>query len=292
MMPFSPGGANSDRRPGPGTPRLTLAAEKAILGGEFSVMKDDKIDSLAGLLADTRSVAVLTGAGISAESGVPTFRGPEGLWKEFRAEELATPEAFARDPALVWEWYDWRRGLIAPVEPNPGHQVLAGWESLFDDFSLITQNVDGLHRKAGSRKVIELHGNIWKLRCTRENTIFDIHDTPLPKIPPACPDCGAMLRPHVVWFGEGLDPEVLDAAFAASAACRAMFVVGTSAVVQPAASLPLVAARAGARIIEINLEPTPLTARADLYFPGRAGEILPLLDRRIRAGRRAGGAGL
>lgn len=248
-------------------------------------MTERAIDEAAEFLAAVRRVVVLTGAGISAESGVPTFRGQDGLWKSCRAESLATPEAFERDPAFVWEWYDWRRGLIAPAEPNAGHRVLAGWEGLFDDFAVITQNVDGLHAKAGSRAVVELHGSIWKLRCTREGTVVETRETPLPRLPPVCPECGALLRPHVVWFGESLDPAVLDRAFGLSGACQAMIVVGTSAVVQPAASLPAAAARAGAKVIEINVEPTPLTPQADYFFPGKAGEILPRLDRLLRNAR-------
>jgi NAD-dependent deacetylase len=252
-------------------------------------MDDKRIALLTEILAGARRVAVLTGAGISAESGVPTFRGKDGLWKQYRAETLATPEAFERDPALVWEWYDWRRGLIAPVEPNPGHRVLAGWQDLFEDLAVITQNVDGLHEKAGSRNVVELHGNIWKVRCTRDHTVSESRLTPLPEIPPRCPDCGALLRPHIVWFGEALDASLLERAFALSEACQVMFVIGTSAVVQPAASLPYAAGRAGAKVVEINLEPTPFTPRADFFFPGKAGEILPLLDRRLRDSLRAGG---
>jgi NAD-dependent deacetylase len=247
---------------------------------------DQRLDAAAAILAGAHRVAVLTGAGISAESGVPTFRGAEGLWRTYRAESLATPEAFGRDPALVWEWYDWRRGLIAPVEPNPGHTVLAGWQDLFESLDIITQNVDGLHGRAGSRSVVELHGSIWKVRCTREGTVEERRATPLPRIPPVCPSCGGLLRPHVVWFGEALDPAVLDRAISLTAACRAMLVIGTSAVVQPAASLPLTAARAGAKVIEINVEPTPLTSLADVFLPGKAGEILPLLDERLR--RRSG----
>ena len=240
------------------------------------------IDDVATLLAGVRRVAVLTGAGISAESGVPTFRGQDGLWKQYRAESLATPEAFERDPALVWEWYDWRRGLIAPVEPNAGHRVLAGWERLFGDFAVITQNVDGLHAKAGSRNLVELHGNIWKLRCTKEGTVEEVRETPLPRLPPVCPSCGSLRRPHIVWFGEALDPDVLDRAAAISRSCQVMFVLGTSGIVQPAASLPFAAARAGAKIVEVNIEPTPLTPQADHFLPGKAGDVLSDLDRRLR----------
>lgn len=247
-------------------------------------MDEQQVEEVAKFLGGAGRVAVLTGAGISAESGVPTFRGKDGLWKRYRAESLATPEAFERDPGLVWEWYDWRRGLIAPVEPNAGHRVLAAWEGLFGGLAVITQNVDGLHAKAGSRDIVELHGNIWKLRCTREGTIEEVKDTPLPHIPPVCPNCGSLCRPHIVWFGESLDPAVLDRAYELSRACQVMLVIGTSAIVQPAASLPLAASRAGAKIIEINLEPTPLTPHADYFIPGKAGEVLPALDKYLRKG--------
>ncbi len=255
-------------------------------------MLDHDLENAADALAAARRVAVLTGAGISAESGVPTFRGVDGLWRTYRAETLATPEAFAHDPALVWEWYDWRRGLIAPVRPNAGHTVLAGWEGLFEGLDVVTQNVDGLHALAGSRNVVELHGNIWKLRCTREGTVEESRETPLPNLPPVCPKCGALVRPHVVWFGEALDADVLERAYHLSATCQVMLVVGTSSVVEPAASLPLAARRAGAAILEINLEPTPLTPHADLFFPGKAGEILPVLDKRLRDKRPASGVDL
>jgi NAD-dependent deacetylase len=245
-------------------------------------MSEHQVEEVVEFLAGAGRVAVLTGAGISAESGVPTFRGKDGLWKQYKAETLATPEAFERDPKLVWEWYDWRRGLIAPVEPNAGHRVIAGWESLFGEMAVITQNVDGLHAKAGSQNVVELHGNIWKLRCTREGTVEEVRDNPLPHIPPVCPNCGSLFRPHIVWFGESLDPVVLDRAYDLSESCQVMFVIGTSAVVHPAASLPYAAARAGAKIVEINLEPTPLTPHANFFFPGKAGEILPVLDRQLR----------
>jgi NAD-dependent deacetylase len=245
-------------------------------------MSEHQVEEVVEFLAGAGRVAVLTGAGISAESGVPTFRGKDGLWKQYKAETLATPEAFERDPKLVWEWYDWRRGLIAPVEPNAGHRVIAGWESLFGEMAVITQNVDGLHAKAGSQNVVELHGNIWKLRCAREGTVEEVRDNPLPHIPPVCPNCGSLFRPHIVWFGESLDPVVLDRAYDLSQSCQVMFVIGTSAVVHPAASLPYAAARAGAKIVEINLEPTPLTPHANFFFPGKAGEILPVLDRQLR----------
>jgi NAD-dependent deacetylase len=244
-------------------------------------MDGELISKAADILRKAKRVAALTGAGISAESGVPTFRGKEGLWRQFRAEDLASPEAFAHDPKLVWEWYDWRRGLIAGCAPNPGHNTLAKWEKVIPDFILITQNVDGLHPLAGTRNLLELHGNIWKVRCANDGTVSDNRDVPLREIPPRCPDCGALLRPHIVWFGEMLDQAVVGRAVAASAACEVMLVVGTSAIVHPAASLPLYAAEAGAAIIEINPDPTPMTPYADVSLRGPAGEILPLIDQEL-----------
>jgi NAD-dependent deacetylase len=220
-------------------------------------------------------VAVLTGAGISAESGVPTFRGEGGLWRNYRPEQLATPEAFRRDPALVWEWYAWRRELIGACAPNLAHEMLAEMEAALPDFALITQNVDGLHQAAGSRNVLELHGNIWRTRCTRCEDTLEDHRVPLPKIPLHCSKCGGLLRPDVVWFGESLPSEVLEAAWAAAGHCRVMLVIGTSAVVHPAASLPLLALRNGARLVEVNPAETPLSAHAHEILRGPAAEMLP-----------------
>jgi NAD-dependent deacetylase len=234
------------------------------------------------ILLAANNVCSLTGAGISAESGVPTFRGKDGLWKTYRAEQLATPMAFIQDPRLIWEWYDWRRGIIASKEPNDGHKVLVEWEALFPNFALITQNIDGLHQRAGSKNVIELHGNIWKQRCTSEKTLIENHDVPLEEIPPHCETCGALLRPHVVWFGESLDGSILQQSFHLSAACDVMFSIGTSAVVQPAASLPLSAAEHGAKIIEVNPDPTPLTDFADFSFRAKSGEFLPVLNDELK----------
>jgi NAD-dependent deacetylase len=234
-------------------------------------------------LRSARRVVALTGSGISAESGIPTFRGKDGLWKTYQAQDLATPEAFSRDPHLVWEWYDWRRNLMFFKQPNAGHEVLAAWESAFEDFALITQNIDGLHNRAGSQRVTELHGNIWKLRCTREGTVSENRETPLSEIPPHCSHCGALMRPHVVWFGEPLDPEVMRLAAQQSAGCEVMFVVGTSAVVYPAASLPLTALETGATVVEINLEPTPLSSAVQFSFQGSAGKILPEIAAALKA---------
>lgn len=249
-----------------------------LLSLEELTMEGHDVKAVAELLRKVKRVAVLTGSGISAESGIPTFRGKEGLWRQFRAEDLATPEAFERDPALVWEWYNWRRGLMSRVEPNPGHKVLARWERLFPQFALITQNIDGLHRRAGSGNILELHGNIWKLRCTKEGSLTENFDFPLAKIPPRCHSCGALLRPHVVWFGEPLDSAILNKAFVLSSTCEVMLSIGTSALVHPAASLPLAAAEAGAKLVEINPDPTPLTSYADFSLRGKSGEILPLID--------------
>lgn len=222
------------------------------------------------------SLAVLTGAGISAESGVPTFRGEGGLWRNFRPEELATPAAFRRDPALVWEWYKWRRGLIGNCRPNAAHHTLVEMEQAIPHFTLITQNVDGLHQLAGSRRIVELHGNIWRLRCTREGTVAEWRDHPLPETPPRC-ECGALLRPDVVWFGESLPPQALQTAFDAARFCQVMLVIGTSGVVEPAASLPWTAKQSGARVIEVNVAATPISHYADETICGPAAVELPRL---------------
>jgi NAD-dependent deacetylase len=227
-------------------------------------------------LAAAESVAVLTGAGISAESGVPTFRGASGLWKEFKPEELATPEAFARDPKLVWEWYDWRRGLIARAAPNAAHRALVQLEIGKRGFTLITQNVDGLHDLAGSGKILKLHGDIWRLRCTVCGANFPNRRVPLPKIPPHCA-CGGLARPGVVWFGEPLPEGMMKEAEHAAAAAQVFLVIGTSAVVYPAASLVPFAKQSGARVIEINTEPSAVSGIVDCVLEGPAGEILPKL---------------
>lgn len=228
-----------------------------------------------------KRVVVLTGAGISAESGVPTFRGQDGLWRRYRAEELATPQSFRINPTLVWEWYDWRRGLIAQCQPNPAHRTLVEMEAWCQDFTLITQNVDGLHQQAGSQKVLELHGNIWRVRCTAEGLTRENREVPLSRIPPTC-ECGALLRPDVVWFGESLDPTVLGAAYAAVERCDLMLVVGTSAVVHPAASLPSLARQSGAHLVEVNVQETPLSPYADEVILGPAASELPSLWARLR----------
>jgi len=238
---------------------------------------------LLDTIANSKNVAALTGAGVSAESGVPTFRGKEGLWRDFRAEELATPEAFERDPKLVWEWYDWRRTLIAPLKPNPGHMSLVEFEKRFEQFRLVTQNVDGLHRLAGSSDPVEMHGNIWFTRCLDEGTVRENRETPLAHLPPLCPECGGMVRPHIVWFGESLQPSILERAYKAAEEAEVFFIIGTSAIVQPSASLAGIAKDAGAIVVEINLESTPVTGIVDISLKGPSGIILPKLLKMIES---------
>ncbi len=222
------------------------------------------------------SVAVLTGAGISAESGIPTFRGDGGLWNNFRAEDLATPEAFARDPKLVWEWYDWRRGLIAAAEPNAGHRALAQLERRSPRFTLITQNVDGLHDRAGSVSVLKLHGDIWTIRCTAcERERHDARPR-METLPPRC-FCGGLERPGVVWFGEGLPGAVWDEAVSSAREADLFFVIGTSALVHPAAGLVHLAKSEGAKVVEINVAETAVSSTVDLCWRAPAAEALPLL---------------
>lgn len=234
----------------------------------------------AGLIRRLRQVtrvAVLTGAGVSAESGVPTFRDAQtGLWEKYTPEELATPRAFLRNPKLVWEWYAWRRQLVADAQPNAGHRALVEMQKHFRQFQLITQNVDGLHQLAGSQNVIELHGNIQRTKCFNEGTVVSTWKT-TEDLPPRCPQCGGPLRPDVVWFEEPLPEDAIEAASIASRECEVFLCIGTSSVVYPAAGLPLQALKAGATVIEINPQPTPLTNRAHFVLPGESGEILPLL---------------
>jgi NAD-dependent deacetylase len=227
-------------------------------------------------LEQARSVAVLTGAGVSAESGVPTFRDANGLWKQYRVQDLATPSAFARDPKLVWEWYNWRRGVLASVKPNPGHYALSELEKRIPSFTLITQNVDGLHELAGSRNVLKLHGSVWAVRCLAcSREVVDLRVS-FAELPPAC-DCGGLLRPAVVWFGEPLPGDIWKAAEAAARSCDLFLVIGTSAVVYPAAGLAQLAKSSGARVVEINIAETPLTSEIDEFLQGPSGELLPQL---------------
>lgn len=228
-----------------------------------------------------RRVAVLTGAGISAESGIPTFREAQtGLWSRYDPQELATPQAFRHNPRLVWEWYAWRKSLVAQAKPNAGHLALAEMELFFRErlakFTLITQNVDGLHQRSGSESIVELHGNINRTKCFKEGILveqFNIGDD----VPPSCPNCGGPLRPDVVWFGENLPPEALISAWEAAQTCDLFFSIGTSSLVEPAASLPHIAINHGATIIELNPDETMLTQQATYVLRGPAGEILPAL---------------
>ena len=234
------------------------------------------VDEAREWLAQAASVAALTGAGISAESGIPTFRGAGGLWKNYRPEDLATPEAFARDPRLVWEWYNWRRELIAQAAPNPAHLALVQLEIRKPGFTLITQNVDGLHDRAGSGRILKLHGDIWRMRCTVCGANWPDRRVPLPKIPPHC-NCGGLARPGVVWFGEALPDGMLQEAEHAAASDQVFLVIGTSAVVYPAAGLVPYARRSGAKVIEINPEVTPFSGMVDCALQGPAGDLLPKL---------------
>jgi NAD-dependent deacetylase len=235
----------------------------------------DQIGWIRQKLASAYSVTVLTGAGISAESGVPTFRGEEGLWKNFRAEELATPQAFDSNPEVVWEWYHWRRDLLSTKQPNQAHLSLVELEAKIPSFTLITQNVDGLHTLARSKNIIELHGNIWRVRCTGCGHVVETRSLHLPLLP-KCNLCLALLRPDVIWFGETLDPINLEKSIDASGQAEIMIVIGTSGMVQPAASFASIAKSRGAFVIEINTVPS-FEAVADISLVGRASEMTPQL---------------
>lgn len=231
-----------------------------------------KIEMVKALLDPGRRVVALTGAGVSAESGVPTFRGGDGLWKTFRAEDLARPDAFAARPELVWEFYHWRRELVARCEPGPAHLALAVLERQMPNFLLITQNVDGLHARAGSRRLVEMHGSLWQVRCTVcTHAREDRGD--LPPLP-ECPVCGHLLRPGVVWFGEPLTPGVLRLAVEELHRADVFLAIGTSGLVQPAASFHQLARECGAITVEINQVATPITGLMDFALHGRAGDIL------------------
>ena len=231
-------------------------------------------------IRDARHICVLTGAGISAESGVPTFRdAQQGLWAKYDPLQLATPEAFEEDPALIWQWYRWRRELVASAEPNPGHLALAQLSDLVPRLTLVTQNVDGLHQRAGNDQVIEFHGNLFDDRCHAEGRIVksdaaeqrEDHDVP------TCPRCGANLRPGVVWFGEAIPEVALNESFAAAADCSVFLSIGTSSLVYPAAGIADIARESGALVAEINPEPTMRAASYDYSIAAKAGAALPKL---------------
>jgi len=247
----------------------------------FAVM-DFPIDLIQSI-AKAERVTVLTGAGVSQESGLRTFRDAQtGLWAQYKPEHLASPEAFTRDPKLVWDWYAWRREALKGVRPNAGHYALVALERKIPEFTLITQNVDGLHRMAGSQNVLELHGNIQRVRCSKCGTYADTWEDEGESVP-GCEKCGGLLRPDVVWFGEPLPREELEKAVMAARSCQVFFSIGTSGVVQPAASLAFAAHNKGALVIEINAEPTPLTPKTDFAFHGRSGKILPALVKSLLA---------
>ena len=236
---------------------------------------------LIAILKNAQRVAALTGAGVSQESGLRTFRDAQvGLWAQYKPEDLATPEAFARDPLLVWDWYAMRREKNSEVKPNPGHFALAEMARRFPVFTLITQNVDGLHQRAGSPQVIELHGNIQQVKCSQCET-FASEWSETQGAVPRCQACGGLLRPHVVWFGEALPRQALAVAVTAARECEVFFSIGTSGQVQPAASLAFAAHNRQACLVQINAEQTPLTAKADFFLTGKSGEILPEIVRAV-----------
>jgi NAD-dependent deacetylase len=249
-------------------------------------------DELAARIREARAAVVLTGAGVSRESGLDTFRGAGGLWETQRPEELATPEAFYRTPGRVWRWYAWRYGVAAAAAPNPAHLALARWEALFPSFLLVTQNVDDLHQRAGSRQLVSLHGTIAEAvcdACGRQRPMGEAV-AESPEEPPRCGEggCGGRFRPAVVWFGENLPPAALTQASRAAAACDLLVSAGTSALVYPAAGLIETALRAGARVIEVNPEPTPFSRFAHLRLAAPAGEALPILTEAIARCRSTG----
>jgi len=241
------------------------------------------VDVAVARLEAARRVTVLTGAGVSAASGVPTFRGAGGLWRDYRAEDLATPEAFERDPVLVWEWYGWRRRLVAATRPNAAHDVLARWTARWPTCTVITQNVDDLHVRVGTARLVRLHGSLWELSCWQRCGAPAWRDerVPIDPMPPRCPACGGLARPGVVWFGEALPAGEVEKAVEACA-CDVFLSVGTSSVVYPAAGLVQQARSQGAFTIEINPEVTPVTASVDLALAEPADAALGLIDSRLR----------
>ena len=225
-------------------------------------------------------LAILSGAGLSAESGIPTFRQAQtGLWAQFSPQDLATPEAFFNNPKRVWDWYRWRRELVQQGQPNAGHLCISDLQAELDVCNIVTQNVDRLQQRAGARQVTELHGNIWRQRCSAECGFIESVDVPGDDDLPRCPVCEALLRPDVVWFGETLPAQAMYQATRATEAADVVFVIGTSNLVYPAASLPLEALRAGKTLVEINMQPTPLSASSDYFIQACASQVLPELTK-------------
>ena len=239
-------------------------------------------------LAVARCIVAFTGAGMSAESGVPTFRGPEGIWSKFRPEELASMNAFLKNPALVWEWYAHRRRVIATVQPNAGHVALASMEQFYPSVVVVTQNIDNLHRRAGSSTVYELHGNIERNYCRGCGAVYYGDEVPLREGIPTCPACNDLIRPDVVWFGEFLPEDQWDAALRAAASADVLLSIGTSGIVYPAAMIPTIGKQAGAFLVEVNPEQTPLSESADVSLRGSACEVLPRIVTAARSLRDAG----
>ncbi len=240
-----------------------------------------QLESTTQHFKPSTKITILTGAGMSAESGIPTFRGKGGLWEKYDPEECATAEAMRERPWRVWEMHDELRQVLARHKPNPGHFAIAQLEELFENLVVITQNVDNYHQDAGSTRVLEMHGNAWRVRCTAEDRSWMDKTVPYPKLPPKC-QCGADLRPDVVFFNEQLDRDVLNSAFGETVKADVFLVIGTSYVVVPAAYLPLMAKENGAVLININTEPTDIAAFADISILGRAGEILPKLVKMLK----------
>lgn len=244
-------------------------------------VRDSDVEKCARVLAGARSVVVSTGAGMSKESGIPTFRdAPNALWANYDPQALATREGFRNDPPMVWRWYADRRKMISQAPPNPGHEAIADMDGLIERVVVLTQNIDNLHRVAGSRDVVEIHGNIFRYKCFDRN-----HPVTSPSdddVPPRC-HCGSFVRPDVVWFGEMLPEDALERAHAALASCDLILVVGTSGMVHPAAGFPLLAKQAGAFVIEVNPEETPITRDADVFLQGPAGRVLPTLVKCLRS---------
>jgi len=242
------------------------------------------IERAAAWLARSEHLVIFTGAGVSRESGIPTFReASTGFWEQYDPQQLATVQGFLENPKLVWEWYAYRRKLVAQVSPNPGHLALARLEEILPSVVVVTQNVDGLHQRAGSRSVIELHGNLTRVKCFRGDEVYsDWSDEDYTgEIPPRCRKCNSYLRPDVVWFGEALPDKELYEAFHHAEICDVMLVVGTSGVVQPAASLPGSARRRGARIVEVNPQPSELSSSVDILLQAKGGEILPKVVEKV-----------